>query len=261
MVEDKRALSQQRFGGFAQRYVNSAVHAGGYTLERLVALVAPGPGKWALDIATGGGHVALAMARAGATVIASDLTQPMLRAARAHLTEQLAGQGATAYFAGVESGNFPFANASLDIVTCRLAAHHFPDVARFVREAARVVKPGGIVGVVDQIGPGEPQADRYCNAFERLRDPSHAWQYNQADWETFFYAENLDVQVSEVAAIPLDFEWWTQQQDNTPETVVRLRVLLRQAPHAVAEWFEPNIPETAGGSFTHRHLIIAGVKR
>ncbi len=205
-MDDTRQHVQQRFGPLAQNYVTSTVHSTGYSLDRLIELVAPGPGKRALDIATGGGHVALGLARAGATTIASDLTVPMLESARTFIS----GEGVPASFMRVEAQQLPFADNSLDIVTCRFAAHHFPDATAFVRECARVVKPGGVVGLVDQLGPVDREAARYCNAFEKLRDPSHVWEYSQEDWEAFFRSAGLDIRHAELARGRLDFKWWTQ---------------------------------------------------
>jgi ubiquinone/menaquinone biosynthesis C-methylase UbiE len=256
-LDNRRELSQQRFGSLAQNYVSSAAHSSGYTLERLVALTEAAPGKCALDIATGGGHVALGLARQGAQVIASDLTASMLRAARAFMTEQGA---AAATFVRIDAQQLPFADNSLDIVTCRLAAHHFPDAAAFVRECARVVKPGGIVGLVDQIGPADPKAARYLNAWEHLRDPSHGWQYSQGEWESFFVGEGLRLKASEEVKLRFDFAWWTQMQHNDADTVLRLRVMLRQAPEPVAAWAEPDMPEGGAITFSHHHLILVGVK-
>src|SRR5260221_6643898 len=105
LMDKTRQRVQDRFGTYAQNYVTSTVHSTGYTLDRLIELVEPAPGKRALDIATGGGHVALAMARRGAYVIASDLTGPMLNAARQHI----GGEGVQAVYAGVDAQHFPFA--------------------------------------------------------------------------------------------------------------------------------------------------------
>jgi ubiquinone/menaquinone biosynthesis C-methylase UbiE len=259
VLDDRRDLSQQRFGTFAQNYVSSAAHSTGYTLERLVALSEAAPGKRALDIATGGGHVALGMARRGAAVIASDLTPSMLRAARSFIAEQGAA-AAPARFAQVDAQQLPVADNALDIVTCRLAAHHFPNAAAFVRECARVVKPGGIVGLVDQIGPADPKAARYLNAWEHLRDPSHGWQYSQGEWESFFVGEGLRLRASEEVVLRFDFAWWTQMQHNDADTVLRLRVMLKQAPETVAAWAEPDMPEGGAITFSHHHLILVGVK-
>ena len=122
-MDDIRNRVQQRFGEFAQNYVTSAVHSTGYTLDRLIELVEPGPGKRALDIATGGGHVALGMARHGAAVIASDLTARMLNTARTFIQ----GQNIPTLFSCADGQQLPFADNTFDIVTTRLAPHHFPD--------------------------------------------------------------------------------------------------------------------------------------
>jgi ubiquinone/menaquinone biosynthesis C-methylase UbiE len=255
-MDDSRSRVQQRFGTFAQNYVTSAVHSKSYSLDRLVELVDPAPGKRALDIATGGGHVALALARRGADVIASDLTPPMLRAAQKFISEQ----GVSARFAQVDAQHIPFADNSLDIVTCRIAPHHFPDVAQFVRECARVVRPGGIVGVVDQVGPAEAEPNKFVNAFERLRDPSHIWEHSEGEWVSFFVSADLQIRHQELARNRLDFDWWTQMQSCDADTVMRLRVMLRHAPGAVGRWIEPEMPNSGAWSFSLWQLILIGVK-
>jgi ubiquinone/menaquinone biosynthesis C-methylase UbiE len=255
-MDDTHNRVQERFGTYAQNYVTSAVHGASYTLDRLIELLEPLDHKWALDVATGGGHVALAMARKGAQVIASDLTAPMLQAARTHI----GGQGAPMTYARVDGQHLPFADASLDIVTCRLAAHHFPNIRTFVSECARVVKPGGIVGIVDHCGAPKADDSRYVNAYEKLRDPSHVWEYSEKEWQAFFTEVGLQVQHSEVARTRLNFNWWTQMQNNDADTVQRLRIMLKQAPESVVRWLEPDMPEGGEASFTRWQIIITGMK-
>jgi 2-polyprenyl-3-methyl-5-hydroxy-6-metoxy-1,4-benzoquinol methylase len=255
-MNERQHLARQRFGTHAQNYVESPVHSTGYTLERLVDLVNPGPGKRALDIATGGGHVALALARRGAAVIASDLTPQMLQTARNFIQ----GQGISAAYLCVDGQHLPFADKSLDIITCRLAPHHFPDVPQYVQECARTVRPGGVVGLVDHAGAAQPAVARYVNAYERVRDPSHVWEYSQAEWEALFADSGLHVAHSEVARTRLDFGWWNRMQNNDGETILRLRVMLQQAPQAVADWLEPEFSEDGSASFTRWQLILIGIK-
>ena len=258
---------QQQFGSHAQNYVNSTIHSSSYSLDRLLELASIEPGQRALDVATGGGHVALGMAKRGADVIASDLTPKMLNAARTFIHEQLQTQtiaGPVSY-AQIEAGALPFAAGSLDRVTCRIAPHHFPSVEGFVREAARVIKPGGLVAMVDQIAPATNRAAaEYLNAFERLRDPSHQWEHDQPDWESFFDLAGLRISHVEVCRNRLEFGWWVRMQQCPPEVVTRLEVMLRQAPEAVAEWLQPELTEPgAPGAmyFSLWQLIIIGVKR
>jgi SAM-dependent methyltransferase len=253
-MDDAHSRVREQFGGVAQNYVTSTVHGSGYTLDKLIELVEPASGKKALDIATGGGHVALGMARNGADVIASDLLMPMLRAARKFITENDVRAG----FVNSDAQRLPFASSTFDIVTTRLAPHHFPDVAQYVAECARVLRPGGMFGLVDHAGSPEPDVARYVNAFERLRDPSHIWEYSQGEWESFFFSAGLRPKYAEVVRTRLNFDWWTKMQNNDAETVIRLRVMLKQAPQAVAAWLEPDVQGEV--SFTRWQLILIGVQ-
>ncbi len=143
-------LVQQKFGAAAADYAASAVHAKGASLARLVELVAPQPDWRVLDVATGAGHTAIALAPHVAHVVASDITDEML----AQAGKMAADKGlANLETARADAGALPFADQSFDLVTCRLAAHHFPDPAAFVGEAWRVLKPGGTLALVDNIRP------------------------------------------------------------------------------------------------------------
>jgi SAM-dependent methyltransferase len=143
-------------------------------------------------------------------------------------------------------------------VTCRIAPHHFPDVAAFVRECARIVKPGGLVGVVDQLSPGEPKAARYINAFERLRDPSHAWAYNEVEWRGFFAGAGLDILHFEDFDTRHDLTSWAERMGNDAATITRLRVMLTQAPDPVAAWMKPTF--AADATFVIRQFLLVGRK-
>ena len=255
MADTAKTLVQQQFGAHAEGYVTSPTHRAGYSLERLIELIAPQSGQRALDLATGGGHTALALARAGAWTVAGDLTQPMLGAARAHLREQGAGD---VHFVRLDAEQLPFASASFDVITCRIAPHHFPDVAQFVRECARVVHPGGMVGVVDQLSPADPRAARYINAFERLRDPSHIWAYNRAEWEGFFLAAGLTIVHYEEFDKEQALVSWAALMGCDAATIVRLRALLQQAPEPVAEWLQPRDVNTPDARFRIRQFLLVG---
>ena len=257
MTDDAKTLSQQQFGAHAQGYVSSPAHAKGYSLDRLVELVVPKPGQRALDLATGGGHTALALARHGAATTAADITFPMLQVAREHINTQLAGAGLCT-FARMDAERLPFPANHFDIVTCRIAAHHFPDVARFVRECARVVRPGGVVAVIDQLSPGEPKPARYINNFEKLRDPSHNWTYNRVEWESFFAGAGLQVTHYEDFDTRHALTPWAERMGCDADTITRLRVMLQQAPAPVAEWVQPTPMPDGDIAFVIRQFLLIG---
>ncbi len=259
MTDDVRRKVQEQFGSFAQNYVNSPIHSSSYSLERLLELVDVRPGQRALDVATGGGHVALGLAKQDARVVATDLTPKMLAAARPYIDEH-AGEDRAVNYGQADALAIPFGDNSFDLLTCRIAPHHFPDVAQFVKEAARVVRPGGVVAVVDQIAPPDTEGAKFVNAFEELRDPSHVWEYAQTEWEDFFTAANLKIVHREVCRNRLEFGWWTKMQNVAPETVTRLQVMLHQAPPAAAEWLQPELSEGGPAYFSLWQLILIGVK-
>lgn len=255
---DAKRLAQQQFGAHAAAYVRSPTHRAGAGLEQIVAHVPLAPGQWALDVATGGGHTALALAQSGAVVVAGDLTRPMLLAAREHGAAQRPARRLR--YVQLDAEALPFAGGAFDAAVCRIAPHHFPDVARFVRELARVVRPGGTVAVVDQLAPPDPQAARYLNAFERLRDPSHRWAYNLAEWRGFFSGAGLAVRHQETFAVPQELHDWAARMGADAPTVLRLEAMLRQAPAPVAAWTAPRVE--AGGlvHFVIWHFLLVGVR-
>jgi len=163
-------------------------------------------------------------------------------------------------FVQLDAEDLPFATGAFDAVTCRIAPHHFPDVARFVREMARVVRPGGVVGVVDQLAPSDPKAARYINAFERLRDPSHLWAYNQAEWEGFFTGAGLAVETIETFAVDHTLGEWTERMGCDAATTLRLRAMMVHAPEPVVEWMRPHVTPVGDPTFVIRQILIVGRK-
>ena len=254
---DSRSLSQQRFGAFARRYVASSTHARGEELNRLVEIAQPQSHWLALDVATGGGHTALKFAPFVAQAIATDITPEMLKAAQAFI----AGSGATNVSFGLaDAEDLPFEDGAFDLVTCRIAPHHFPDCLRFVREGSRVLKAGGLLLVQDHVLPQDEQARRYMDAFERLRDPSHNRAHAEGEWADMFRTSGLRIDQIDRILKGHDFIPWAERQGCTPEVIERLVGIVRQAPEAVVEWMRPRDFGTPGAVFLNHHIIIAGRK-
>ncbi len=177
-----KARTREQFGRVASRYRCSADHVDVEDLDLLFDGVVPKRGDRGLDVATGAGHTALALAGHEVRVVASDLTPRMLREARTLAAE--AGAGNIAY-AVADAESLPFADRVFDLVTCRLAAHHFHDIRAAMREIARVTRPGGRIGVIDSIVPCDPSLDAYLNGIEKVRDPSHVRSYHSEEWLEF----------------------------------------------------------------------------
>ncbi len=172
----------RQFGPNAAAYVSSAGHANAAVLAELVELVDPDPQDRLLDIATGAGHVALAFAPRVQEATALDLTPSMLRQVEAQALER--GLTNVATVEG-RAESLPFPDRSFEIVTVRLAPHHFADVRAFVREVHRVLTPNGKFLVVDTTVPEDDALDEQINRLELLRDPSHVRNYRSSEWERF----------------------------------------------------------------------------
>lgn len=256
-MSDSKSMSRERFGQYAAGYVTNQTHAKGSELDRLIDIAQPRPDWVVLDVATGGGHTALKFAPYVQHVTASDLTPQMLEEARTFIT----GQGITNVdFRLADAEDLPFEDTSFDLVTCRIAPHHFPNVQQFVHEAARVLKPGGLLLVQDQVLPEDYDAARYVDAFEKLRDPSHYRIYGETEWVNLFQNVGLTVEHTEQLSKRHELVHWARMQGNTDADIERLQVLLRVAPPAAAEWMAAQNLGTPEATFDNHHLIIAGRK-
>lgn len=232
---NERARAQ--FGRAAADYTHSRVHSDRSALQRVVELARPRADNLALDIATGPGHVALALAPHVTGVIAYDMTEQMLaetqrNAAARGLTNVTTRQGV--------AERLPFPDAMFDIVTVRFAAHHFADVGAAVREMARVAKAGARVVIVDSTSPEDESLDRQWNRMEKLRDHSHVWSYPPQRWRAIVAAAGLRLASLEVDYCtedggPMNFPDWTRRINTPPEAVAELRRIFRAASPALVE--------------------------
>lgn len=242
-----RSLVQRQFGAHAAAYATSPAHAKGASLGRLVELVRPQPPWQALDIATGAGHTAAAFAPHVAHVIAGDITEEMLGEAR----KLAAAKGlANMEVAAADAEALPFEDGRFDLVTCRIAPHHFGDIPLFVSEVGRVLKPGGTFALVDNIAPdarstpGFSEADLRdaalaYNAFEKLRDPSHGRCLGLAEWNGIISAAGLELIHNERLPKDMEFWPWAERMAADTATVERLRFMLEEGSPALKAFLKP----------------------
>lgn len=239
-MADTKDLVKQQYGAHAEGYVTSTVHAKGESLKRLVELVQPQPSWRALDISTGGGHTALAFAPLVREVVASDLTPEMLAAAEKFIRSN----GITnVEFKLADAENLPFGDAEFDLVTDRIALHHYPDAPRAIHEMARVLKPGGVLGFTDNTVPPNKQTAGYINHFEKLRDPSHNWCYPVERLQRYLEEAGLRVTHVEESPKPMEFENWADRMGCSEATKTELKRLLDTAPPEAKEFFTPRVED------------------
>ncbi|HEX5158258.1 MAG TPA: methyltransferase domain-containing protein [Ktedonobacterales bacterium] len=227
-----KARVREMFGESAEAYVASPGHAGGADLNRLVELAAPILSDQALDISTGGGHTALALAPHVAHMTASDLTPRMLAAARDFLT----ASGVTnASYVIADAESLPFLDAGFDLVTVRIAPHHYASVTAAVGEMARVLRPGGRLVVIDNVAPEDVTLDALGNRWEKRRDPSHVRNYTVSEWRTFLTYAGLEITDEETQRKTYDFASWTARMRMPADERAKLEAdILAASPEARA---------------------------
>jgi ubiquinone/menaquinone biosynthesis C-methylase UbiE len=190
----------------AAAYRESATHASGDDLDLVVEWCEPAPGVTVLDVATGGGHVARRLRAAGATVVTVDAAPGMQPDAIA------------------PADDLPFADASFDVVACRIAAHHVPDVLAALKEMARVARSRVVICDNTFTSESAEEADR-------LRDPSHVRNYAVPEWHSFFELAGLEVAGEVTMVRETDFEDWLDRTETPAEQRERVRELLDWRVH------------------------------
>ena len=188
----------ERWSAHAEAYRTSEAHRSGSDLDLLVEWA---DGTTALDVATGGGHVARRLREAGFDVVTVD-PSPGMQADVIARAEDL-----------------PFADSTFDLVATRIAPHHFGDVNAAVRELARVSRD--LVLVVDNLYRGAAVEEA-----ERLRDPTHVRNYDEREWRELFDQAGLDVEALELLETAIEVEPWLERAGCEGDEAARVRELV-----------------------------------
>jgi ubiquinone/menaquinone biosynthesis C-methylase UbiE len=244
---DHKREVQTQFGDTAANYVTSPGHARGDDLADLAAWAAPlgGDDRLALDIATGGGHTARAIAAHYGRVVASDLTYQMLTTAAAFI----GGQGVTnVSYSCADAEQLSFKDGSFDLVTCRIAPHHFDDVRRFVHEVARVLRPGGYFLLIDNLAPDDSGLGAFLNHVEALRDPTHVRVLSQIEWCELVTSAGLVVEDTLVHPKTHPFTSWLDRANVPAGQRPVVEAAFRDAPPAARVAF--TITSDSAGQIT-----------
>jgi SAM-dependent methyltransferase len=186
----------------AEAFRESSVHREGPDLDLLVEWCEPGHGVKVLDVATGGGHVARRLRAAGCTVVSVD-PAPGMRPDVVARAEDL-----------------PFEDGSFDVVTCRIAAHHFEDVRKAVSEMGRVSER--LLVIEDNLFRGD-----HVEEAERLRDPTHVRTYTEEEWKEFVVDVGFEVEQIEFFPRRQSAEQWLARVETPPHAAERIRELLK----------------------------------
>jgi SAM-dependent methyltransferase len=187
-----------RWSSHADAYRESDAHRQGPDLDLLVEWA---EGETALDVATGGGHVARRLRDAGFDVVTVD-PSPGMQADVLARAEDL-----------------PFADASFDTVATRIAPHHFDDIRTAMREVARVARRVVLVSDLQY-------RDERGEEAERLRDPTHVRSYSEEEWRALFEQAGVEVEALETMDVEIELEPWLARAGCEGEDAERVRALL-----------------------------------
>lgn len=155
----------------------------GQTLTRVLELMQPGADDTVLDLASGVSYLALAMAPKVKNVFTTDVTHFSIDEGRRAAREK--GLTNIQHFTS-DPEALPFKDGQFQMVTSRIAAHHFSDVRRSMHEIARMIKKGGKVAIADTVVPPDDEIDRFINHLDHLHDPTHVRNYTVREWKVLF---------------------------------------------------------------------------
>ena len=244
----RKTTAAKSFGESADGYLNSRTHSEGDDLESLASWC-DGATR-ALDIATGAGHTAGALLDTGVpSVIAADASRSMVETSVASF---LGVRGVVA-----DAERLPFEADAFDAVTCRIAAHHLPDPEAFVREVARVIRPGGVFAFEDNVAPEDDELGSFINRLERMRDPTHVESYRTSAWHEWMADAGFTVERTEHLMKRIPYAPWIDRigsLDTEEKTSVHQHLLC--APNAAVEFFEIEYDGDSVDSFGSLKALI-----
>jgi ubiquinone/menaquinone biosynthesis C-methylase UbiE len=183
-----------------------------------------------LDVGCGAGHLSFALAPHFLHVVATDPSPSMLITARSAAMQRglppIEVRQASAQ-------HLPFPDAYFDLVASRYSAHHWQDVPLALIEMRRVLRPGGMLLMIDLLGDESPLVDTHLQAIELLRDPGHVRDYSPSQWHRLLQNAGFALQQEFSWPTRLDFSSWVERMRTPPASVAVIRDLLGSASHEV----------------------------
>jgi len=256
-MDHKRGV-QKQFGLSADSYVNSEIHRKGGDLDKLVEMAHINGKQEVLDVATGGGHTANAFAPLVFNVTAMDLTTEMLTAAETFIKGN--GYDNVAFVEG-DAEKMPFSDESFDIVTCRIAPHHFPNVKSFIGEVHRILQHDGQFLLDDNVAPEDAEFDQFYNHIEKMRDYSHFRAWKKTEWIRMLEISGFTIQEVHRFEKRFQFENWCDRMHLSDTEKAALNKFMLKASEKVKHKFRIQINHSQVESFFGEAILLKAIKR
>lgn len=220
---------RERFAATADSVAEHAQQQVEMVREQLESFVMPRGDERAVDVGTGAGTLALALAPLVRDVVGVDLVTELLERARANAP-------ANVTFVEGDATSLPLDSGSFDLACTRRTLHHIARPELAVAELVRVTAPGGRVFVDDQIAPADPLAALELDRFEQARDPSHTRTLPDIDFRHLFEANGLVLLQTRVQSHRRELDYYLGLAGCEGEARERVRALSPGGPEAyVAE--------------------------
>ncbi|WP_077326071.1 class I SAM-dependent methyltransferase [Virgibacillus siamensis] len=243
------------FSKNSDAYVTSSTHSTGDDLSLMIDWLKPEASMSMLDIATGGGHVAKQLAPHVKQVVATDITEAMLANTAKHLHTCT-----NIDFEIADAENLPMEDNSFDIVTCRIAAHHFPNPDLFISEVFRVLKQGGQFLFIDNIAPESSTFDTFVNSLEKMRDYSHVRSRTITEWKSLLNKYHLKINHEKFRKKTLPFQEWVHRTLDDVNEIKGVEEFLLNASDDIQEYFQIETEKNKIKSFAIDEWMILAKK-
>jgi len=235
-LDEVQRAAQEQFARRSHRYGHGHILQNVEDVRVAVELIPLPARAQVLDVATGAGHTGIFLASLGHDVTLADLAQPMLDRA----AQTAAERGLSIQIRQHAAEEFPYSENSFDLVTCRVAAHHFSSPEKFISETARVLKPGGYLLIIDgTVEDDQPEAEAWAHAVEKLRDPSHHRFITPHRWKKLCDANHLTVRALKIVPFKQpDLNWYFDTAATPEENRKKVLELVADAPASARKIFQ-----------------------
>jgi ubiquinone/menaquinone biosynthesis C-methylase UbiE len=242
------------FRSVAANYSRSTFHASSVRLQEVVDLARPKRGDLALDVATGTGNTAFALAPHVRRVVGLDLTREMLNEARRISTERSITN--VDWVIG-DAAHLPFQDETFDVYVVRAAPHHFADVDAFLAEAHRVLKSDRDAAFVD-CAPPLPARD-VLHEVEIRRDPSHVLSLTVDEWVAKLERAGFEVESAHARELDWNYDEWMGNMAVAPQKAEELAGIIESSEGEARKQLHP---ERRDGKLWHAywHALIRAHK-
>jgi demethylmenaquinone methyltransferase/2-methoxy-6-polyprenyl-1,4-benzoquinol methylase len=207
---DRSRFARELFAGLAPEYERmGAVWSFGQDprwRRFLVSRVGAMPGSWVLDVATGTGLVARALARRNLRVVGLDQSPSMIR--RGFASTEAQGLADRVRFVGGAAERLPFADETFDAVTFTYLLRYVADPPATLAELARVLRPGGVMAGLEFHVPEKAWAHGPWLVYTRALMPAIGWTVSPAWHRTGRFLGRDVTAFYRRFPLPVQIRWW-----------------------------------------------------